>query len=124
MKQKNRITAALLALVFGGIGVHRFYLGKIVSGIFYLLLCWTFIPAIIALIEFIILICMSDEEFNWKYNRQIVVPPPTVIVNPTTEVTVKSDNTTYIEEVKKLYDLKVKGMITDEEFEQKKKMLL
>lgn len=43
MKQKNRITAALLALVFGGIGVHRFYLGKIVSGIFYLLLCWTFI---------------------------------------------------------------------------------
>ena len=34
MKQKNRITAALLALVFGGIGVHRFYLGKIVSGIF------------------------------------------------------------------------------------------
>ena len=31
MKQKNRITAALLALVFGGIGVHRFYLGKIVS---------------------------------------------------------------------------------------------
>ena len=119
MKQKNRITAALLALVFGGIGVHRFYLGKIVSGIFYLLLCWTFIPAIIALIEFIILICMSDE-----YNRQIVVPPPTVIVNPTTEVTVKSDNATYVEEVKKLYDLKVKGMITDEEFEQKKKMLL
>ena len=57
---------------------------------------------------------MSDEEFNWKYNRQIVVPPPTVIVNPTTEVTVKSDNATYVEEVKKLYDLKVKGMITDE----------
>lgn len=46
MKQKNRITAALLALVFGGIGVHRFYLNKPISGFFYLILFWTFIPAL------------------------------------------------------------------------------
>ncbi|WP_454904056.1 NINE protein [Alistipes communis] len=123
MKQKNRITAALLALVFGGIGVHRFYLNKPISGFFYLILFWTFIPAIIALIEFVVLLCMSDEEFDRRYNAYAIAPP-TIIVNPTTEVTVKSDNTTYVEEVKKLYDLKVKGMITDEEFEQKKKMLL
>lgn len=123
MKQKNRITAALLALVFGGIGVHRFYLNKPISGFFYLILFWTFIPAIIALIEFVVLLCMSDEEFDRRYNAYAIAPP-TIVVNPTTEVTVKSDNTTYVEEVKKLYDLKVKGMITDEEFEQKKKMLL
>ena len=123
MKQKNRITAALLALVFGGIGVHRFCLNKPISGFFYLILFWTFIPAIIALIEFVVLLCMSDEEFDRRYNAYAIAPP-TIIVNPTTEVTVKSDNTTYVEEVKKLYDLKVKGMITDEEFEQKKKMLL
>ena len=123
MKQKNRITAALLALVFGGIGVHRFYLNKPISGFFYLILFWTFIPAIIAFIEFIVLLCMSDEEFDRRYNAYAIAPP-TIVVNPTTEVTVKSDNTTYVEEVKKLYDLKVKGMITDEEFEQKKKMLL
>lgn len=123
MKKKNRITAALLALVFGGIGVHRFYLNKPISGFFYLILFWTFIPAIIALIEFVVLLCMSDEEFDRRYNAYAIAPP-TIIVNPTTEVTVKSDNTTYVEEVKKLYDLKVKGMITDEEFEQKKKMLL
>ena len=123
MKKKNRITAALLALVFGGIGVHRFYLNKPISGFFYLILFWTFIPAIIALIEFVVLLCMSDEEFDRRYNAYAIAPP-TIIVNPTTEVTVKSDNTTYVEEVKKLYDLKVKGMITDEEVEQKKKMLL
>ena len=123
MKQKNRITAALLALVFGGIGVHRFYLNKPISGFFYLILFWTFIPAIIAFIEFIVLLCRSDEEFDRRYNAYAIAPP-TIVVNPTTEVTVKSDNTTYVEEVKKLYDLKVKGMITDEEFEQKKKMLL
>ena len=112
-----------MALVFGGIGVHRFYLNKPISGFFYLILFWTFIPAIIALIEFVVLLCMSDEEFDRRYNAYAIAPP-TIIVNPTTEVTVKSDNTTYVEEVKKLYDLKVKGMITDEEFEQKKKMLL
>ena len=123
MKQKNRITAALLALVFGGIGVHRFYLNKPISGFFYLILFWTFIPAIIALIEFVVLLCMSDEEFDRRYNAYAIAPP-TIIVNPTTEVTAKSDHTPYVEAAKKLYDLKVKGMITDEEFEQKKKMLL
>lgn len=123
MKKKNRITAALLAFALGGIGVHRFYLGKIASGVLYLLCFWTFIPAIISFVEFIVLLCMSDEEFDRRYNAYAIVPP-TIVVNPTTEVTIKSDNATYVEEVKKLYDLKVKGMISDEEFEQKKKMLL
>lgn len=34
---KNKTTAALLALFLGGIGIHRFYLGKWISSIFYLL---------------------------------------------------------------------------------------
>ncbi|EFL92339.1 TM2 domain-containing hypothetical protein [Candidatus Regiella insecticola LSR1] len=38
---------------FGGIGAHKFYLGKIGQGFLYLLFFWTLIPAIIAFIEFI-----------------------------------------------------------------------
>jgi hypothetical protein len=38
--------AIILALLLGGIGVHKFYLDKPGAGIFYLLLCWTFIPVI------------------------------------------------------------------------------
>lgn len=68
--RKNRVTAALLALVLGGIGAHHFYLGQPLLGILYLLFCWTFIPAIIALVEFIIYLCMSDESFDAKYNRR------------------------------------------------------
>lgn len=60
---KSRITAALLAFFLGGIGVHKFYMGKTVMGILYLLFCWTFIPAIIAFVEFIILLTESDEAF-------------------------------------------------------------
>ena len=64
---KSRITAALLAFFFGGFGAHKFYLGKPWRGILYLLFCWTFIPAIISFIEFIIYLCNSDQEFARKY---------------------------------------------------------
>ena len=64
---KSRIAAALLALFLGGLGVHKFYLGQIGWGIVYLLFCWTFIPGIIAFIEFVLLLVMSDETFNQKY---------------------------------------------------------
>lgn len=65
--QKSRIAAVLLAFFLGGIGVHKFYLGRVGQGFLYLLFCWTFIPAIIAFIEFIIYLCMSDESFAAKY---------------------------------------------------------
>ncbi len=64
---KNKLTAGLFALLLGGIGVHKFYLGKVVQGVIYLLFCWTFIPAIVALIEGIVYLTMSDEEFAAKY---------------------------------------------------------
>lgn len=53
-KSVNKIAYLLLTFFLGGIGVHKFYVGKTGSGILYLLLCWTFIPTIIALIEFIV----------------------------------------------------------------------
>jgi TM2 domain-containing membrane protein YozV len=66
---KNQLAAALLAFFLGGLGVHKFYLGRIGWGIIYLLFCWTFIPAIIAFIEGIVLIAMSPEHFAAKYGN-------------------------------------------------------
>ncbi len=65
--RKSRTTAILLALFLGGIGAHKFYLGRAGWGVVYLLFCWTFIPAVIALIELIIYITMSDADFARKY---------------------------------------------------------
>lgn len=65
---KSKVTAGLLALFLGGLGVHKFYLGQTGLGILYLLLCWTCIPAIIAFVEGIIYLTMSDLDFYQKYH--------------------------------------------------------
>lgn len=66
---KSKLAAALFALLLGGIGIHKFYLGSVGWGIVYLLFCWTFIPAIIGLIEGILLLVMSESDFNRKYGN-------------------------------------------------------
>ena len=65
---RTRTAAILLALFLGGLGGHKFYLGRPGWGVVYLLFCWTFIPSIAALVELIILITMSEDAFNAKYN--------------------------------------------------------
>lgn len=73
---KNRLVAALLALFLGGLGVHHFYLGRPLLGVLYLLFCWTFIPALIALIEGLVLLCTSDESFHRTYATNVASAGP------------------------------------------------
>ncbi|PBC74029.1 TM2 domain-containing protein [Fibrobacter intestinalis] len=61
----NQLAYCLFAFFLGGIGVHKFYAGKVGQGIVYLLFCWTLIPCIIALVECIIGITKkADAEGN------------------------------------------------------------
>ena len=60
--EKSKVAAGLLGIFLGGIGVHKFYMGKTGKGILYLLLCWTGIPAIIGFIEGIMYLTDSDEK--------------------------------------------------------------
>jgi len=64
---KDRKIAAALAIVFGNIGAHKFYLGNMTMGIVYIIFCLTFIPAIIGIIEGIIYLSKTDEEFKAEY---------------------------------------------------------
>lgn len=68
---KSKVVAGVLAILLGGIGVHKFYLGKIGSGILYLCFCWTGIPALLGLIDGIIYLCSNDENFQLKNHVRI-----------------------------------------------------
>lgn len=60
-KAVNKVVYCLLAFFFCGIGVHKFYAGKIGSGILYFLFCWTFVPAVVAFIELVVALCKKAD---------------------------------------------------------------
>lgn len=68
-EMKSRTIAILLALFLGGLGIHKFYLGENKYGVIYLLFCWTYIPAVFALIEAIQMMAMGEKKFNEKFNK-------------------------------------------------------
>ncbi len=72
MSRKDKLAAALLAIFLGGLGIHKFYLGMKWWGLFYLLFCWTGIPAIVGFIEGIIYLLQSEDKFNQKYNSGLI----------------------------------------------------
>lgn len=66
-KTKSRALAAVLAFFLGGLGIHKFYMGKVRWGIAYLLFCWTGIPTIVSFVEAILYIFSDDTTFNNTY---------------------------------------------------------
>jgi len=81
MKKKG--TTALLALLFGIFGVHRFYLGERVKGFLYLFMFgvsmvatieedapFIMFPAILGFIDAVLFFVKPKEEFDEKYNKK------------------------------------------------------
>lgn len=73
---KDKIVAAVLAFFLGGLGVHKFYLGKKNAGIIMLVasiggIILLFIPtliiSLIAFIEAVIYLVKSEDEFQRDY---------------------------------------------------------
>ncbi|WP_337102845.1 TM2 domain-containing protein [Paenibacillus sp. YIM B09110] len=70
VSEKNKVLAGILAILFGGLGVHKFYLGSIGWGIVYVIFSMTFIPAFVGIIEGIIYLCTPNDRFQAKYSRR------------------------------------------------------
>jgi len=77
---KSKVTAGILAILLGGFGIHKFYLGYIGAGLVFLIvntigwaITWllAFIPnwvlGLIAFVEGILYLTKSDEEFHKTY---------------------------------------------------------
>ena len=74
-KYKSQTVAALLSAFLGGFGAQRFYLGPIWLAVIYLLLCWTGIPGLIAIVETFIIVFSSQATWARKYNNGVITPP-------------------------------------------------
>jgi TM2 domain-containing membrane protein YozV len=68
---KSRVLAIVLALLLGGLGIHKFYLGKVAQGILYIVFVWTGIPSFIAWIEAIIYLTESNEEWAARHGGPV-----------------------------------------------------
>lgn len=128
---KTKGTAALLAILLGGIGGHKFYLGQSGQGIMYLLFCWTFIPGLIAFFEFFMLLMMDKQEFDRRFNHQGQAAQgnqmgQNVTINLGQDELRKAGapRTSITAELKELKELHVAGALTDQEFLAQKQRLL
>ena len=68
---KDKTAAGIFGILLGGLGVHQFYLGSIGTG--FILIAATLMTCgiggvVLGLIEGIILLTMSDDDFNKRYN--------------------------------------------------------
>jgi len=135
---KNKTTAGLLAIFLGWLGVHKFYLDRTAQGILYIVFMWTLIPLIVSIIEGIIYLTMSEEAFNLKYNMPKIpfVYPGFGVGQQAINVNVNNgggnlethksptDKVPVSEQIQKLYKLKLEGVLTEDEFVEKKKKML
>lgn len=76
MSQPNldkKLIAGLLGILLGGFGVHKFYLGYTKAGIIQIIVTFLTcgIGSIIGLIEGILYLVKTDEEFEETYVRNV-----------------------------------------------------
>ena len=67
--ESKRVVAGILAIFLGIVGGHKFFLGYTTAGVIYILLflCTGFVPMLLGLVDGIIYLTKSDEEFIETY---------------------------------------------------------
>jgi TM2 domain-containing membrane protein YozV len=80
-RECNRLTAGLLAIFLGCLGIHKFYMGQTQTGCVYILISvltcglGAWVMAIVGIVEGIVYLSMTQTEFEQKY---ILNPPNNV----------------------------------------------
>ncbi|MBV9389589.1 MAG: NINE protein [Chroococcidiopsidaceae cyanobacterium CP_BM_ER_R8_30] len=119
-RPKSRNVAAILALV--GIlipisGLHKFYLGQPLWGVLYILLSLTTpIPRVASAIEAVWYLAQDQDEFDQNFNLNLELPKKSSAV----PVQVNA----IAEAMRQLDTLRQDGLISEYEFEQKRRQML
>ncbi|MFN6515737.1 MAG: NINE protein [Nostoc sp. CreGUA01] len=117
-KRKSRSVAAVLA--FSGTltisGLHKFYLGQHLWGILYVLLSWTPIPKVASAIEGVWYLAQDEEAFDRNFNLGKSAAKSSQRMS--NQVGAVADA------MRELDTLRQDGLISEYEFEQKRRQLL
>ena len=115
-RSKSRKIAAVLALT-GTLspiaGWHKFYLGQPLWGVVYLLLSWTPIPRAASAIESVWYLLQNEAEFDENFNQS----SPQILIAPNNVKAIS-------EAMRQLDGLREDGLISEYEFEQKRRQML
>lgn len=67
--ENRRLVCGILSILIGGLGIQYFIIGKTTAGILNIVisLCTCGLWSIVNLIQGIMMLCMTDQEFNRKY---------------------------------------------------------
>ncbi len=116
---RNRQVATILA--FAGVvipvaGFHKFYLGQPLWGIVYLLLSWTPVPHIASAIEAVWYLTQDSDRFDLNFNStSSLLSSAAIVAHPMTSIA---------ESIRELDKLREDGLISEYEFEQKRRQWL
>ena len=116
---KNRQVAIVLA--FAGVaipvaGFHKFYLGQPLWGLVYVLLSWTPIPHIASAIEAVWYLTQDNTHFSGNLSpTNSHLSAPSIVTHPTAS---------FAESIRELDKLREDGLISEYEFEQKRRQWL
>ncbi|MEH2145126.1 NINE protein [Nostoc sp. UHCC 0926] len=117
-KRKSRSVAAVLA--FSGTltisGLHKFYLGQPLWGVLYVLLSWTPIPKVASAIEGVWYLAQDEEAFDRNFN--LGKSAARNLQGVSNQVGAIADA------MRELDALRQDGLISEYEFEQKRRQLL
>jgi TM2 domain-containing membrane protein YozV len=115
---KNRQVAIILAfagIVIPAAGFHKFYLGQPFWGIVYLLLSWTPIPHIASAIDAVWYLTQSSNCFESNFNSIDRITKQSLDTAPMTSIA---------DSIRELDKLREDGLISEYEFEQKRRQWL
>lgn len=123
-KRKSRSVAAILA--FSGTltisGLHKFYLGQPLWGLLYVLLSWTPIPKVASAIEGVWYLAQDEEAFDRNFNLGKSVVKN--LQNAQNSQYAINQVGAIADALRQLDALRQDGLISEYEFEQKRRQLL
>ena len=67
--RKSKGLALTLCFFGGWFGLHEFYLRNYFTGSLYLLFCWTFIPLVLSVLDFILILLTPNSVFHRTFDK-------------------------------------------------------